>query len=640
MAIVRKYRTAAVLLHDTAMAALSFILSLALRLGDEMWTLAGPYLAESTIMFTVVAAAVFTATKSHINVWRYVSLNEIVILMRTAALIILIFLPALFFVTRLEAFPRSVLLINWFVLLALLAGPRVLYRLISDHWLDRAGRGHLPRTIPILLMGAGHGADLFIRALHRDPAPNYSIVGIIDDESNRSGQRLHGVPVLGGLDDLEDIVDRLARSGHRPQRLVVTRDRLTGAPARDLLNRAEALGLTLGRVPKFTAFESGVEETADIRSFAIEDLLGRPQTVLDRPAMRALIAGKRILVTGAGGTIGGELIRQIADFAPARLVLLDSSEFALYQADLELAEAASQIDRRAVLADVRDDVRLTKLFREERPDIVFHAAALKHVPLVEENPIEGVLTNVFGTRNVAMASRAAGAAAMVLISTDKAVEPTSVMGATKRLAELYAANHNEAADGTRIVTVRFGNVLGSTGSVVPLFRRQLAAGGPLTVTGPDVSRYFMTTREAVELVLEAVVLGLRAETQVPGAYVLDMGEPITIDELARQMIRLAGKRPDEDIQIAYTGLRPGEKTHEALFQPDEKVAPADYAGLMVADGTPPDPAQFANGLDSLELAAQSGDVSQTLVLLEKLVPNYAPRMADGGVVVALRERSG
>ena len=311
--------------------------------------------------------------------------------------------------------------------------------------------------------------------------------------------------------------------------------------------------------------DAGVEGNIDVGPPRLEDLLGRPQATPDRAAMRALVSGRRVCITGAGGTIGAELARQIAGDGPAHLTLIDNSEYNLYRIDLELEEAHPDLSRSTVLGDVRDPGSIAATFSSSRPELVFHAAALKHVHMVETNPNEGVLTNAVGTRNVADASVVFGVRLMVLVSTDKSVDPTSVMGATKRIAESYcqALADAPAAGGLRLVTVRFGNVIGSSGSAVPRFQRQIAAGGPVTVTDPEAARYFMTTREAVQLLLQASALGAREEGG--GIYALDMGKPIKIVDLARRMIRRAGLVPGKDIEIVFTGLRPGEKKDESLF---------------------------------------------------------------------------
>ncbi|MCP4326862.1 MAG: polysaccharide biosynthesis protein [Alphaproteobacteria bacterium] len=633
-----KTRAALIITHDVVMAALSFVISAYLRLGDTVFDQPSEFLLIGTAVFAAVAAAVFAVMRLYRNVWRYISLNEFFDILRAATLIILVFLPSMFLLTRLEALPRSVLVINWFVLVGLLAGSRIFYRLLHDRHFDREERGQPGRPVPVLLIGAGSSADMFIRAMTRNPGAGYRVVGILDEGSAFIGQRIQGVPVLGGLSDLERVVHRAGRGIERPQRLILTGERIDGVIARDLLDRAETLGLTLGRLPRLTAFRSAIEDGIDVKTFAVEDLLGRPQTVLDRKSMRALVADRRVLVTGAGGTIGGELVRQICDYRPAQIVLVDHSEFALYSITHELDERPTAPPRRAVLCDIRNSASLRRVIDEERPNLVFHAAALKHLPLVENNPSEGVLTNVIGTRNVAEACRGGGVEAMVLISTDKAVKPTSVMGATKRLAELYCLALARAVGpgDTRFVTVRFGNVLGSTGSVVPLFRRQLENGGPITVTDPEMTRYFMTTREAVELVLEASALGASESEHDPGIFVLDMGDPVSIDELARQMVRLAGLRPGEDIDIVYTGCRPGEKLHEELFHPDEGARPAEYPGLLIARPKVPALDTFGPGFEALAAAANAGDSSETLRLLRRLVPEYQPLEENPGVVVAMR----
>ncbi|MDP6305284.1 MAG: nucleoside-diphosphate sugar epimerase/dehydratase, partial [Alphaproteobacteria bacterium] len=363
---------------------------------------------------------------------------------------------------------------------------------------------------------------------------------------------------------------------------------------------------------------------------AIEDLLGRPQTVLDRPAMKALIKDKPVLVTGAGGTIGSELARQICALGPSRIVLLDNSEFQLYSIDLEIATNHPDLPRSAVICDVRDRKRLDEIMAVETPALVFHAAALKHVPMVEANPCEGILTNVIGSRNVANACVKAKAEMMVQVSTDKAVNPASIMGASKRLAESYCQSLGLSTGirrmPTQFVTVRFGNVLGSTGSVVPLFQQQLAAGGPLTVTHPDMKRYFMTTREAVELVLQASALAGR-ETgllEEGGIFVLDMGEPVRILDLARQVIRLAGMTPDTDVQIEFTGVRPGEKLFEELFHDSEPLVPTKYESILLATPRTVDHEVLLRALNKLEELARAGKTEKALATLAHLVPDYHP----------------
>ena len=612
--------------HDVFMAALSFAVALYLRLGDLAFSVLSQYLTWPLVLFTAVCAVVFWFTGLYRGIWRYASQSDMIAIAKAVTLALLIYLPITFMVTRLEAVPRSMLVINWFVLIFLLAGPRLIYRVIKDKGFAHLLERHDPSGVPVLLIGAGDGAEAFIREMSRDRTAPYEVLGVVDEKGSRIGREIRGVSVIGHLDQLSELIDQVSRR-REPQRLILTKP-LTRDAMAALLELAEQRGMTLSRLPRLTDFSRDGGEPLKLRPIAIQDLLRRPQTKLDRDIMARLVAGRRVLVTGAGGTIGAELTRQLAALGPAELTLIDNSEFLLYQIDLEIAERHAALNREAALADVRDQERLAQILAERRPELVFHAAALKHVPLVETNPVEGVLTNVIGTRNTAEACRRAGVKAMVLISTDKAVNPSSVMGATKRLAESYcqALDIDERdKSGTRFVTVRFGNVLGSTGSVVPLFQRQLAAGGPLTVTHADMTRYFMTVREAVELVLEASALAALSPVEDTGKiYVLDMGEPIKIVDLASQMIRLAGLRPGKDIEIVYTGLRPGEKLHEQLFHDQEPLVPTNQSGLRLAAPRTPNRELLARGLAELEDQAQHHREHELHATLARLVPEYSP----------------
>ncbi|GAB4359721.1 MAG: nucleoside-diphosphate sugar epimerase/dehydratase [Kiloniellaceae bacterium] len=613
-------------LHDLVMAAAAFMIALLLRLGNEAWASLMTTLWPAMLMFTAVCGLVFLSIGLYRGVWRYASMNDLVAIVKAVSLSLAVFLPVTFLITRLDSLPRSWLVITWFVLIFLLGAPRMLYRVFKDrgfrHLLERDSH----RRVPVLLVGAGDAAETFIREMARDRDGAFEVLGVIDEKGTRIGRHIHGVPVFGHLHDLPEVLQRLVKRERRPQRLIVTKP-LEREEIDYLLELADRHGATVARLPRLTDFSGGVEERLQIRPIAIEDLLGRPQTPLDRPAMQRLIEGRRVLVTGAGGSIGAELVRQIAAFQPAQLTLCDNSEFNLYSIDLELAERFPAVPRLALIGDVRDRNRVERLFAEARPDIVFHAAALKHVPMVEYNPLEGLHTNVLGTRNVANACRRAGVAAMVLVSTDKAVNPPNVMGASKRLAENYCQAldllRQEGEGGTRFITVRFGNVLGSTGSVVPLFQRQLAAGGPLTVTHPEMTRYFMTIREAVELVLQASALGIASPPEQAGCiYVLDMGDPVKIVDLARQMIRLAGLRPDKDVEIRFTGLRPGEKLHEELFHGGEALMPTSHPGLRLAAPRTADAELLGRSLDELAALVQQGERDKAIHLLRRLVPEF------------------
>jgi len=620
-------------LHDVMIATVSIVASLYLRLGNSILDYEPKLTAIYVAGFTLIAAGVFLLTGLYRGIWRFASLPDLFNITRAVSLTVVVFLPVMFVLTRLETFPRSVLLIDWFVLIALLGGPRLAYRLFKDRGLDHILERVKHQSVPVLLISAKDGADMFIREMRRDPRAVYRVVGVLADTPSRVGREIYRVPILGTIDALDAVVEQLDRRGKRPQKLIITAQNLPGDQIRRLLDRADALAIPLARLPRLTDFERHLDNPERaLEPIALEDLLGRSQAVLDRDGMARLIRGRRVLVTGAGGTIGSELSRQIAAVSPSRLVLLDNGEFALYGIEMELRERFPGLLPIPLLRDVRDRAQIDEVVASEKPEIIFHAAALKHLPMVEANPIEGVLTNVVGSRNVAEAARAYGTSLVVMISTDKAVNPASVMGATKRLAEsfcqaldLYEARRRAPlSHGTRYVTVRFGNVLGSTGSVVPLFQRQLAAGGPLTVTDPEVTRFFMTVREAVELVLQASALSPESEAADARGkiFVLDMGEPVKIVDLARQMIRLAGLRLDRDVGIEFIGLRPGEKLHEELFHPAEPLIPTANPAIRLAAPRTADYPMLARSIDELEENARSRREERLLQLLARLVPEY------------------
>ena len=564
--------------------------------------------------------------------WRFAALGDLLTVVASAAAGAALFAGALALAGGGPANPAFPV-IHGLTLLLLLGAPRVFYR-----W--RRGRpapqpAHLDAA-SILLVGSIEDADLFIRALSQDRRRAFRVEGLLASSERQTGRRIQGHRILGSLTNAAAVLQQLQAEDRLPGTLVFVTPELAGARLAQVVAQADRFGLQVRQAPRPTALaDPDKPRPVELRPVAIEDLLNRPQVPLDRDGMARLIQGRRVIVTGAGGTIGSELARQVAAFGPGTLVLLDNGEYALWQIDLELAESHPQVNRRALIADIRDEARIRSVFEEHRPELVFHAAALKHVPMVEANPLEGMATNAAGTRHVADAARAVGALAMVLISTDKAVNPTSVMGASKRLAEMYCqaldisarhANPDGARQGMRCVTVRFGNVLGSTGSVVPLFQRQLARGGPLTVTHPDMQRYFMTVREAVGLVLQASVLSVSGAALLSGAsggiFVLDMGEPVKIVDLARQMIRLAGLQPEQDIEIRFTGLRPGEKLYEELFHGKEPPVPTGYAGLLMASPRTADPAIVARAIEEISHACRGGQVKLALMLLGRLIPEF------------------
>ena len=623
------------------MALVSLPLSLFMRLGADIEYYDPAGIGIAAIIFAGIALVIFWSMHLYRGVWRYASLNDLSAITKAVTFVILIFLAVMFLLNRLEGIPRSTLFINWFVLIALLGGPRFIYRQFKDRRQGRASKSTVSRRVPVLLVGASDASEMFIRALNRNPLAAYNVVGMVDEKGGRVGRNIQGVHVLGTIEDIPAIIDGFSQGNERPQRVIVTKDDLKSDAMHSLIDMADDLGFSLARLPLLTDFQSSLDGSTDIKPIAIEDVLGRAQHVLDRASMQTLVKDRRVLVTGAGGTIGSELTRQIASFEPAHLTLLDASEYALYSIDLEVGESWPDLDRLAIIADVRDADRVSRIIAKEAPELVFHAAALKHVPIVEADPSEGALTNIMGTRIVADCCRAANVAAMVLISTDKAVNPTSVMGATKRIAETYcqaldlaeSAEKEQTGSATRFITVRFGNVLGSTGSVVPLFQRQLRAGGPLTVTHPDMKRYFMTVREAVELVLEATVLGTHDAREPGKIYVLDMGEPVRILDLARQMILLSGRRPDIDIKVEITGPRPGEKLFEEILHDSEPPVPTEIAGIKLAAPRTSDLLPLTDVIDQIFGAARRGADDDVMSLIRHQVPEFQPEA--GGPIRAV-----
>ncbi len=610
--------------HDIVMAGLSFIVAMYLRLGATNYSISTELLVEGAVAMTLIGVAVFWVSGLYRGVWRYASIDDLMAITKAVTITMLVFIVIMFTWSRMGAVPRSVPFINWLVLMAMLGGPRFIYRFWKDRRIDLSLLNNTAR-IPVLLVGASDGADQFLRGLRQSADTPYTVVGILSEHPERVGRTIRGVDVLGTVDSLETVFATLKTRNLTPQRLILTKDEIKGAPVRDLLERSANLGLTLARIPRATDFQQADQDHIEIKPVAIEDLLGRPQTPLDRAVMQGLIAGKRVVVTGAGGSIGSELARQIVRLNPASVSLIENNEYALYTIDRELEETRPDVQRQAIILDVRDRQRVADVFARLGADIVFHAAALKHVPLVENNPAEAIRTNISGTINVADACLQSGVTAMVQISTDKAINPTSVMGATKRAAEMYcqALDLAGGGKGCRFVTVRFGNVLGSTGSVVPLFQRQLDKGGPLTVTHPEMTRYFMTIREAVELVLQASALGSTGAQTDGRIFVLDMGEPVKIVELARQMIRLSGKVPDQDVIIEFSGIRPGEKLYEEVFHDHETTVETNHAGLLLAAPRVVAIEELRRQMAPLIQAGDAGDDQSVRPILHDIIPEYA-----------------
>ena len=609
-----------VLLHDTLMAFFSILFAFLLRLGEQVF-LDSYYIIFTALVFSVISLIVYFYTGLYRHTWLYVSFSEGINVVKNVSYIVLLFIPLLFLFTRLQDIPRSVPVISWFILVVLLSASRLAYRFYNDKKLQFYDTKK-ENYVPVLLVGFGKVGERFLRSTQIDSNNKYRVVGILSDSEERIGQLIHGIEVIGHINQAQLIIEGLSASGNKPDKMIIGLDRVEPKQIKILLEISHKIGCSLAKLPLPMDIQTFGDEKFLPHPIDLGDLLGRKQLSLDRIAMTKLIEGKRVLITGAGGSIGSELTRQIAKALPMHLSLLDNGEFNLYKIDNEIREKYPFSSINTCIADVRDRDRIESIFNNEKPEIVFHAAALKHVPLVEINPIEGIHTNSLGTKILADMCLLFKVAKMVLISTDKAVNPVNVMGAAKRAAEKYCQAVDISQDVTRFITVRFGNVLGSAGSVIPLFQEQLSKGGPLTVTHPDVERFFMTVSEAVELVLQAAALGPHEETK-GSIYVLDMGTPIKIIDLARQLITLAGKKPDQEIKIKITGLRAGEKITEELFYGEEPPVMTKMEGVFVARTSSFGLEDIKESMDSLLDFCKKQNKNDALKILSKIVPELS-----------------
>ncbi len=564
---------------------------------------------RATVAFAVITAVVYPLIRLHRGLWRFTTLSDVLRIAQAVAFANLVLIPTLFITDRLTDFPRTGLLIEAPLLVLILTASRLAVRVWRRGDLAAALRFE-DRSAPWAVIVGDHSAAAdYLSELRRLGGQRFRFRGVITASEPADGGLIDGVEVLGGLDRLGAVLQASAEDG--PEVRVILAELRPGRELMQLVVAAAAeTGARVVRRRGPGALASPVEAA---------DLLDRPPRRLNHERAAALISGRNVMVTGAGGTIGSELTRQVLALGPASVAVVDASEYNLYAIDMALREAGAPPVWRVELADVRDRVRMEQLFRSVKPDLVLHAAALKHVPLMETHPSEAVLTNIAGARIVAELARD-HASVFVFISTDKAVNPTNVMGATKRVAE-RTVRAICSGSRTRAAIVRFGNVLGSTGSVAPLFERQIVEGGPITVTDPQMVRYFMTVQEAASLVLQAAALPAD-ESGTGGVFVLDMGDPVRIDDLARQMILLHGLRPDKDIAIAYTGLRPGEKLYEEIFYADEAVHRTDADGVFSAYERPSDWADLVKPVEALITAAWARDDTETLRRLGLLVPEF------------------
>ncbi len=554
-------------------------------------------------LLIIVQAAVHWFFGLYRGVWRFASIQDLIRILKAVAAALAIDFALLFLLFRLEDIQRSVPILFGILLVMLLTGPRFIYRWLKDHHIDlRTGER-------VLIVGAGKAGEMLVRDLLRKSGHSYLPVAFVDNKKRRQGQEVRGVPIVDHCDAIPQVVEKYAIDF-----VMLAVPSAKPVQMRHLVELCEQSGVPFRTVPELDALMSGRVSINQLREVSIEDLLGRDPVSLDWEGIRSGLAGKTILVTGGGGSIGSELCRQIARLEPANLLLLDQCEFNLYAIEMELRAQFPMLKLHTYIGDVADQTTVERLFASHTPDIVFHAAAYKHVPLLEHQVREAVNNNVLGTCNVAEAADRHGCAEFVLISTDKAVNPANVMGSTKRLAELFCQNL-DARSATRFITVRFGNVLDSAGSVVPLFREQIKSGGPVTVTHPDMERYFMTIPEASRLIMQAAVIGDGGEI-----FVLDMNDPVKISYLAEQMIRLSGKMPGEDIEIRYIGLRPGEKLYEELFHEQEKLQSTGHDKILLARHRKVDWGLLSTSMVDVQRACDQFDEACLMQQLQKLVP--------------------
>ena len=579
------------------------------------------------LIFAALAAIVKPATFYFFGLyrryWRYASANELVnialaTLTGTAVVTLLMYSPASLWVDF-RPLPRSIPFLDWLVSLLLVGGTRFAVRLATDWsfvwlWRNNHGEGSRHRERRVLVMGAGNAGAMIVREMQANPGLGLAPVGLLDDDRTKVGMTIHGVVVQGTRNDIA----RLVREEQIDQ-VIIAMPTAPGRAIRDVVAICQQAGVACKTMPGIYELISGQVSVRQVREVRIEDLLRREPVQMGGTEAGRYLAGAVVLVTGAGGSIGAELCRQIALYKPSQLLLLGHGENSIYHILLELRERFPRLSVQPLIADVRDYERLVAIFGCFRPAVVFHAAAHKHVPLMEVNVAEAVMNNVFGTHSLLQASEISGVTRFVLVSSDKAVNPVNVMGATKRIAELLVQDVARRT-GRSYADVRFGNVLGSRGSVVPLFQHQIATGGPVTVTHPEMRRFFMTIPEAVQLIIQAAALGQGGEI-----FVLDMGEPLRVVDLATELIRLSGLEPGRDIEIVFSGPRPGEKLSEALFANGEEPRPTQHEKILVAYGNNTwDSGTLSRHLKELQILATEGDATRIIAKMQEIVPEYEP----------------
>ena len=539
--------------------------------------------------------------------WRYVSIKDLINIILAVTVSSLVFGVLIYFLFGLEGYPRSVLIIDWFICIFFVGGIRLTIRFIRESVRPEVSE----RDKNLLIVGAGDAGAMLLKEIQSNPLLTYNPVGFVDDDEQKHGFRIHGVKVLGKIEQIPEIQDR-----YNIEEVIIAIPSATGRQIRRVIEHCKKTNISFEILPSVTDWIKNKPALSQIKKVDLEDLLGREQIILDKNLIQNSIKGSSVLITGAAGSIGSELARQAAQYEPQKLILFDRNENNLYFTELTLRKLFPKLKIFLVIGDILDESRMEEVFSLYRPSIIYHAAAFKHVPLMEANVIEAVKNNIFGTENVVNAALKYNAKKFVLISTDKAINPSSVMGVTKRVAELIVQEVS-CPDTISFVSVRFGNVLGSDGSVIPIFKKQLAEGGPITVTDKEATRYFMTIPEAVQLVMQAGVIGNSGDIML-----LDMGEPVKIDLLAKNLIKLSGLEPDKDIAIIYTGLRPGEKLHEELYWSCEGSVLTVHKKIKVLRAINASRNDLKNKISNLRKLADGRREEDVLNLIKLLVPEF------------------
>lgn len=607
-----KFRSrTSIFLHDLCMVPFAWFGAYWLRF--NLQTIPDDFFYPALLFLPLVIAiqvGLFWFFGLYRGVWRFSSMPDLVRIGKAVIAGMVLISAALFLYNRLVGVPRSVLPLYVLTLLAFLCIPRFVYRF----WKERAFVDQI--GLRALIIGAGSAGEMLARDLMSNRDSGYIPVVFADDQPGKLNREIRGIRVAGNVGQLPKLIEQW-----EIEVVLIAVPSAGDAQMRRIVEICEQTRIPFQTLPSVKELLSGSVTKANLRSVSIEDILGRDPIQLDWKKIKSNLQGKTILVTGGGGSIGSELCKQLARVQPRKLIVFDQCEFNLYKIEAELTRLFPGLTHQATLGDIADPLSVERLIRDQQPEIIFHAAAYKHVPLLEGQIREAVQNNLIGTKTLAEAAVSAGVARFVLISTDKAVNPTNVMGATKRAAEILCQNLDRT-ESTRFTTVRFGNVLDSAGSVVPLFREQIKAGGPITVTHPEITRYFMTIPEACQLIMLAETVGKGGEV-----FVLDMGEPVKIAYLAEQMIRLSGKEPGKDIEIRYVGLRPGEKLFEELFHEQEKLLETGYEKLRLAKARLYDGNEWARDIEALAFSCRQGDQNYILALLKRLVPEFK---ADSG----------